>query len=273
MKAMHWTGLVLLTTCALARGDEAQGREACLRFLTKGEYAPRPTLTTLEEAQAHPGHGHPAQGELTELVGRAFTVAYDEHHAVVSYNAFDKAMRLEDSQLFNEPERARAEVARRTRFSERELQRRAKAFYASRIPGRERRLFERSDATLLCTFNPIWYQVTFSELATDGALAVYPNTITVGLNPETGEVVFYRATHVRARWTEATPVDADAAYAAARALDPALSWGEPVRSLAYVRDAVRPVWQVAGDDGKRIVILQVDAVSAEAGVVAVIPME
>ncbi|MEZ6187092.1 MAG: hypothetical protein R3F62_19040 [Planctomycetota bacterium] len=274
MRGTTLSGIALVALCAVAQGQDGEaGRAACLRFLTQGEYAPRPELKTLDGLEAHPGSGHPAQGELVELCGNGFTVAYDAQQAIVSYNAFDRAFRLPDSSLFNEPERALAEIRKRTRFSDAELARRAKAFFLSRIPDRERRLFKRTDSALLSNFNPIWYEVSYVEIPTDGALAVYPNTITVGLNPETGEVVFYRATHVRARWTEATPVDADAAYAAARALAPELTWKEPQRRLAFVEGEVRPRWVVAGDDGKQIVVADVDAVGGGAKVVAVFPLE
>ena len=109
-------------------------------------------------------------------------------------------------------------------------------------------------------------------LAPEGALAVYPNQVVVGLDPESGEVVFYRASHVRERVTEAPAVDAEAATLAGEALCPGARFEAPRLTLAYVAGALRAEWSLLGADPTRRLLLHVDAETAEARVVLEQPL-
>jgi len=274
MKVM-W--VLVLVGLSSGWAQEDSGKQACLRFLSKGEYAPRPALTSLEDAASQPGSGDPAQGELTELCVPAtgptrFTVAHDAEGAVVSYNAFDRALRL-DPAVFADPARTRAALQARQRYSATELRRRARVFFKSRIPGKLERRWTRVESRLCCEQNPVWFQVRYLEYPPAGVLAVYPNQIVVGLNPETGEVVFYRASHVAAKLSEPPPVDAEAAAVAAEALVEGGRFDDAALGLSWGEAKPRPLWTLVGWTATRYVVVQVDGISGEARLLRDSPKE
>lgn len=245
-----------------------RGRDAAWRFLTQGEAAPWPELTRaeLERARTDVGETCDFLGGVERyfgLRGCSLRVAPDgtvhgytagSREPCVPYLAPDGSQRTEEDMA--------AEVAERTHLDEEALRGRALAFLRGRYPDFARRVFEEREVRrrrleLGLTF-------VFYELPAPGQLAVYHNSIAIELSPETGEVLRYFVSNVRATITAPPPIDQAGAVGRARAevTRPELTTVTHTElGFIFSDGAPRAVWTITLEDpeGRRFETVHIDA--------------
>lgn len=247
----------------------ARGRDVAWRFLAQGAGAPRPALTlrSFQAAEAYPRDlaFPPHRGPLLELCwppsehGRPrLVVGVARSGRVVSYTAFDQGFMVARQAPDGSPRprgEIEEEIAARTRFQPAELEQRALRFLRHAYRDWDARRFRiyRSEAW---STNPIVHQLAWEEEPGDGVLAVYPNRVLVGLNPETGEVVSYLATDVEDTVRAPPPISGARAEELARAEEPGAPVEERRLLLLLKQGKARAVWLVElGGERPRAVIV------------------
>lgn len=277
--------VLALFPITLARGQEAaapqpfpagKAREVAWKFLAEGEGAPRPGLGKLAFASAE---GYPFEsplpshrGPLLELCWPAsdegkgqLTVGVSRAGRVLSYNAFDQAFRIErwnPDYSARDPEEIAEELAQRTKFTPEQLEERALRFLRHAVRDFTKRRFVRYRSQAR-TDNPILHSFAWQEEAPDGVLAVYPNRVSVDMNPETGEVAMFLATDVEEVVKDPPPITGPRAEELAQAKHA----GAPVvaerfLSLILKQGQARPVWAIQLG-GERPAVVLVDANTGE----------
>lgn len=252
-----------------------QAREAAWRFLAEGRGAPRPALDRERflAAEAYPRDLRfpPHRGPLLELCwppsehGRPrLVVGVARSGQVVSFTDFEQGFvvaRWNPDGSTRSEEEVRAEIERRSRFGPEQLEERALRFLRHAYRDFSRRRFRRYRSEVWRQ-NPIVHQLAWEEEPAEGVLAVYPNRILVGMNPETGQVVTYLATDVPDALRERPPVPAERAGELALRENQGASVDSQRLMLILKRGQARPVW-VVQLGGERPTLVLVDAQSGE----------
>mgnify|MGYP001180488599 CR=1 FL=1 len=250
-----------------------RAREVAWAFLSSGRGAPRPSLDREQflAAEAYPRDLRfpPHRGPLVELCwppseyGRPrLVVAVSRAERVVSYTDFEQGFVVARWNADGSPrseEEVQEEIARRSRYDAQQLEERALRFlrHAYRDFGKRRFRRYRSE---VWRSNPIVHQLAWEEEPAEGVLAVYPNRILVGMNPETGQVVTYLATDVEDALRRAPPIAADRAGDLALGQHPGATLETQRLMLILKGGQARPVWLVQLG-GERPLIVLVDAQS------------
>ncbi len=236
-----------------------RAREVAWRFLTQGEAAPHPDLTRaeLDEARCHLDWTYDFLGLASRwflLRGLELKVAPDGFvHQYVAAR-LPRVLTLAPDGSKRSPEERAAEVADRTHHDEADLRGRALAFLRGRYPDFERRVFvddiSRRDGLI--------HLFVLKERPAPGQLATYHNSIAIEVSAETGEVLSYYASNVRAVVEAPPPIDEPRARAVALAARPGAEVERARLGFLFVGGAPRAVWSVLlvgpGDDKRAVFV-------------------
>jgi hypothetical protein len=266
----------LLALAGVAQAGELSEKEArarALAFLTRGPRPLRPQLgaTGLAQARVQVDRelSRPAErGTCSEVLmppegPLAYCVRVNPRGEVVAYTADDRHMVVATRDAGGERRPAaerQAEIRKRVRFDARALRQRAKELLARVIPHYAERRFRVRYAELDRESRIVEWRLGLEERAPKGVLAVYPNRISLALNPESGEVVRFRRTAVDEVLRRAPPVDG------ARARELATRQGRVERCellLMVRKNEPVPVWLVVTRRGGRSSVAFFSATTGE----------